>query len=49
MIVIYFNRKSIRLKDYDYSKNAMYFITICTYNREKILSKIEKNFDNRVG
>ena len=38
---IYYNRKSIRLKNYDYSQNGMYFITICTYNREEILSKIE--------
>ncbi len=34
------NRKSIRLKEYDYTKAGMYFITICTKNREKILSKI---------
>ncbi len=27
-------RKTIRLKDYDYSQNGAYFITICTYNRE---------------
>ena len=37
---IYYNRKSIRLKNYDYSQNGMYFITICTKNREPILSKI---------
>ena len=35
------NRKSIRLKNYNYAKNGMYFITICTKNREPILSKIE--------
>lgn len=35
-------RRTIRLKDYDYSKDGIYFITICTYNRECILSKIEK-------
>ena len=34
-------RKSIRLKNYNYAKNGMYFITICTKNREPILSKIE--------
>lgn len=27
-------RKSIRLKNYDYSQNGCYFITICTNNRE---------------
>ena len=34
------HRKSIRLKEYDYSKNGMYFITICTQNRLCILSEI---------
>ncbi|MBP2024869.1 REP-associated tyrosine transposase [Peptoniphilus stercorisuis] len=37
---MYKNRKSIRLKDYDYSKNGYYFITIVTENREKYLSEI---------
>lgn len=32
-------RKSIRLSDYDYSKNGLYFITICTKNRECIFVK----------
>ena len=34
------HRKSIRLKKYDYSKEGMYFITICTKNRESILGNI---------
>ena len=34
-------RKNIRLKEYDYSERGYYFITICTKNRECILSKIE--------
>ena len=34
------HRKSIRLKDYDYSKEGMYFVTICTKDRECILSEI---------
>jgi REP element-mobilizing transposase RayT len=33
-------RRSIRLKDYDYSKEGMYYITICTKNRECILGNI---------
>lgn len=33
-------RKSTRLKDYDYSQSGCYFITVCTYNRAKILSDI---------
>jgi len=27
-------RKNIRLKDYDYSQNNAYFVTICTQNRQ---------------
>lgn len=41
------NRKSIRLKQYDYSRQGMYFITICVKNRECILSKI--NYKRGVG
>ena len=33
-------RKQIRLKDYDYSSNGVYFITICTKNKEHILCDI---------
>ena len=35
-------RKNIRISNYDYSNTGIYFITICIKNREKILSKIEK-------
>ena len=35
------SRKSIRLKHYDYSLPGYYFITICTKNKECILSKIK--------
>lgn len=31
------HRRSIRLKEYDYSKTGAYFVTICTYNKECIL------------
>lgn len=34
-------RKNIRLKGYDYSKEGLYFITICIKNREQILAKID--------
>ena len=34
------NRQSIRLQSYDYSKAGMYFITICTYNDEKLFGRI---------
>ena len=33
-------RKSIRLKDYNYSKEGYYYITICIKNRKELLSKI---------
>ena len=36
-------RKNIRLKYYDYSLEGYYFITICTKNRECILSTIKLN------
>ena len=36
-------RKNIRLKDYDYSKEEYYYITICTKYRKEILSKIINN------
>lgn len=33
-------RKNIRLEGYDYYQSGFYFITICTKNREQILSRI---------
>ena len=32
--------KSLRLKDFDYSSNYAYFVTICTKNRKSILGKV---------
>lgn len=47
------DRKSIRLREYDYSQNGTYFITICTKNKEKIFWKSEditnKETDKSVG
>ena len=34
------NRKSIRLKNFDYNSSGAYFLTICTENRRNILSHI---------
>jgi len=34
------HRHSIRLDDYDYSNNGVYFVTICIHNRECLLGKI---------
>lgn len=36
-------RKSIRLKEYDYSTIGYYYATICTYNREESFGYIENN------
>ena len=33
-------RKPTRLKGYDYSQSGAYFVTICTQNREQLLSDI---------
>jgi len=33
-------RKSIRLKDYDYSQNGVYYITLCIKNRREILGSL---------
>ena len=38
---MYFSkRKEIRLKEYDYSANGAYFVTVCTKDRKNILSTI---------
>ena len=34
-------RKNIRIKDYDYTKEGIYFITICSYHRDNIFCKID--------
>jgi len=34
-------RKSVRIPEYDYSRNGAYFVTICVDKMQKVLSKIE--------
>ena len=34
------HRRSIRLKDYDYSQRGAYFVTICVQNREYVLGEV---------
>lgn len=34
------NRQSIGLKGYDHSRSGLYFITICTLNRERLFGEI---------
>ena len=36
-------RKNTRLKNYNYSDNGWYFVTICAENREQIFGTIENN------
>ena len=36
----YPTRKRVRLEEYDYSSYGMYFITICTKNKEKLFGEI---------
>jgi len=38
--MVFENRKSIRLKEYNYSEPGDYFITICTQNREDMFGEI---------
>ncbi|GJQ59022.1 MAG: hypothetical protein D8M57_04350 [Candidatus Scalindua sp. AMX11] len=37
------HRRSIRLKEYDYSQEGFYFITICTHNHVCLFGKISDN------
>ncbi|MDJ0578213.1 MAG: transposase, partial [Xenococcaceae cyanobacterium MO_234.B1] len=34
------DRRSIRLKGYDYTQAGLYFITICTYQKQSLLGAI---------
>ena len=34
-------RKSLRLKNYDYSSNGKYFITVCTFGKDYYFGKIQ--------
>ena len=40
------HRKSIRLKYYNYASEGIYFITICTKNRENLFWNNDKNENN---
>ncbi len=36
-----YDRQSIRLRGYDYTQNGLYFVTICTHNRENLFGEIK--------
>jgi REP element-mobilizing transposase RayT len=40
-------RHSIRLKDYDYSSQGAYFVTICTHHRQYLFGQIVNEVMNR--
>jgi REP element-mobilizing transposase RayT len=35
-----YNRRSIRLKGYDYAQTGLYFVTLCVQNRECLFGEI---------
>lgn len=39
------NRKYIRLNNFDYSSDGMYFVTICTYDKQQIFGHIYRRGD----
>ncbi len=47
----FYSRRSIRLKGYDYSQEGMYFVTICTQNKDHLLGCVRHGemFLNRAG
>ena len=34
------DRKRLRMQTFDYAKNGMYYVTLCTHNREKLLADV---------
>ena len=40
---MFYHRRSIRMKNYDYSTIGCYYITLCINDRENILGDIEDN------
>ena len=43
------NRKAARLREFDYSSNGAYFVTVCVKDMKCILSTICENETNQVG
>jgi REP element-mobilizing transposase RayT len=38
---LYHHRKSIRLREYDYTNPNWYYVTICTHDKKKIFGEVE--------
>ncbi|WP_317854060.1 hypothetical protein [Chakrabartyella piscis] len=45
---MYAKRKPLRLKEYDYSQNGAYFITICSYDKKPIFGEIHEEITDTV-
>lgn len=47
----YHHRRSIRLQGYDYSQTGIYFVTICTHQRQCLFGEIRngKMLLNQIG
>lgn len=41
------HRRSVRLKDYDYSQTGVYFVTICTHDRSRLFGNIAADGEMR--
>ena len=39
-------RKHLRIKEYDYSQQGIYFVTICSYQKENIFCSIDKSIQS---
>ena len=39
----YYNRRSIRMRGYDYSQSGLYFVTICTQDRWRLLAEVKND------
>ena len=39
----YHHRKSIRLREYDYTNPNWYYITICSYKKKNLFGRVKKN------
>jgi len=39
--MVFYNRKSLRLKDYDYSQEGCYFVTISTHHRKCLFGDVK--------
>ncbi len=42
-------RKTIRLREYDYETPGYYFVTVCTRNRQSVFGRIVDDTNGSVG